>query len=720
MSHERPAIPSADELANLPRDGGEGWNRLVFEQSPYLLQHAANPVDWWPWGDAAFEEARRRDVPVFLSIGYSTCHWCHVMERESFEDGEVATLMNEAFVCIKVDREERPDVDQVYMTVTQALTQQGGWPMTVILTPDRRPFFAGTYFPKRGAWGRTGMMELVPAVAEAWRERREELLDSAEQIVAAIQPLSLGTPGARPGEGALRKALAFFADHFDAQHGGFEGGRTKFPTPHNLALLLRIHRRTQEPQAMWMVEKTLGEMRLGGIFDHVGFGFHRYSTDRRWLLPHFEKMLYDQAMLLIAYAEAFQATGKAEYRRTAEEIAEYVRRDLSSPQGAFLCAEDADSEGVEGKFYVWSVDEALEVLGEEDGKLYAKVYNFERDGNFMEEATGHATGENIPHLRRRLADQIEQLGLDVEATLPRVEAARLKLFAHREKRVRPYRDDKVLTDWNGLMIAAFAKAAKAFGDARFSDAAAKAAEFVFANLATTSPDGAPRLMKRWRNGVAGLDAHLEDYAFMAWGLLELYEATFDARHLARAVALADGMVARFGDAERGGFFSTAVDAEALIVRAKDAYDGAIPSGNSAAAWVLARLARATGRPEYELAAWRTIEAFGAALAAAPHAHCQMMAAVDFLLGPSVEIVVAGSLDDPATKAMIAAARAAWAPTAVLLHRPAVDDAPILRLAPAIAGQRAIGGKATGYVCRNFACELPVHDAETLRERLGAR
>ncbi len=705
VPHERPAIPAAEELARLPPDGGGDWNRLVFSQSPYLLQHAANPVDWWPWGPEAFEEAKRRDVPVFLSVGYSTCHWCHVMERESFEVEEVAALMNDAFVCIKVDREERPDIDQVYMTVTQAMTGQGGWPMTVVMTPEKKPFFAGTYFPREGAYGRPGMMELVPALSEAWKQRREEVMTSADQITGMIRPLGQGSPGDRPGADASREAFEFFRDHFDSVHGGFDGGRNKFPTPHNLSFLLRHHDRTGDEEALKIVRKTLREMRLGGIFDHVGFGFHRYSTDRQWLLPHFEKMLYDQAMLLAAYTEAWQVTGDEEFRRTAEEIAEYVLRDMTSPEGGFYCAEDADSEGVEGKFYVWPLDELKQVLGEEDGALFAKLYNFEKDGNYEEEAAGHRTGDNIPHLRRPLRDVIEQLNMNPEETLPRIEAARAKLFDHRERRVHPYKDDKILTDWNGLFIAALAKAGGALGEERYTAAAERAADFVLREL--SAEDG--RLVKRWRQGEAGLPAHLEDYAFTVWGLLDLYEATFDVRWLKEALRLNDAMIEHFHDGETGGFFLTADDSEELLVRSKDAYDGAVPSGNSVAACNLARIARITGDARYEELAWKTMEAFGQSIGRSPQGNCQMLIALDFLLGPGREIVLAGDSGDPVLAEMADAARSRFLPRSVLLHRPAGDASGIAGIAGFVASQPPVGGESTAYVCRNYACELPVRD-----------
>ncbi|MBI5155156.1 thioredoxin domain-containing protein, partial [Candidatus Poribacteria bacterium] len=553
----RPAIPAPEVLATLPRDGGAGWNRLVFEQSPYLLQHAANPVDWFPWGTEAFERARREDKPVFLSVGYATCHWCHVMEHESFEDDAIASLMNEAFVCIKVDREERPDIDHVYMTVTQALTGSGGWPMTVVMTPDKEPFFAGTYFPKRGGYGRPGMTELIPALSNAWKSDRENILRSAAHITEVLAQMSGGSPGGEPGADILDAAFQQFEESFDPAHGGF-GSRPKFPVPHNLSFLLRYWYRTGEGRALEMVKHTLRAMRMGGVFDQIGFGFHRYSTDNEWLVPHFEKMLYDQALMAIACIETCRATGEEEFAQTTREIFTYILRDMTSPEGGFYCAEDADSEGIEGKFYLWTPDEVRRVLGKEEGELFCRTYQIVNGGNFRDEATGRKPGESIPHLRAAT-------GTQDPALLARLEAAREKLFTERESRIHPLKDDKTLTDWNGLMIAALAKGAKALGSQEYLHAAARAADFVLGSL--RREDG--RLLKRYRQGHAGLPAHLEDYAVLAWGLLELYEAGFDPRHLRAAIELTDTMLEHFLDAGSGGLFLTADDGEKLLTRSKD-------------------------------------------------------------------------------------------------------------------------------------------------------
>ncbi len=516
------ALPDAAELARLPRDGGEQWNRLVFEKSPYLLQHAANPVDWWPWGDAAFEEARRRDVPVFLSIGYATCHWCHVMERESFEDAEAAALLNASFVCVKVDREERPDVDHVYMSVTQAMTGQGGWPMTCALTPDRRAFFAGTYFPKHGRQGRPGVMQLAPALADAWASRREDVLESADRVGEALTQLTAGAPGGPLSETILSRAAEQLALRFDAQRGGF-GHAPKFPTAHVLSLLARWGRRSGDARALSMVEHTLDAMRAGGIWDHVGFGFHRYSTDPDWLVPHFEKMLYDQALAVLAYLDAFQATGEARHADTARKTLEYVRRDLTSPEGAFLSAEDADSEGQEGLFYLWTPAEVKAVLDGEDAELWCRAFDVREGGNFRDEASGRPSEACIPHLPCPLPDLARDLALPEEELAARLERSRTALLAARAKRARPALDDKVLTDWNGLMIAAVARAAAVLDDAPLAEAAVAAADFVLVHL--RRPDG--RLWIGYRMG-SGL----------VWGVY--------ARHTSRTSSPKSAALARSG------------------------------------------------------------------------------------------------------------------------------------------------------------------------------
>jgi uncharacterized protein YyaL (SSP411 family) len=698
----RAPVPGAAELAQLPSDGGPAFNRLVFEKSPYLLQHARNPVDWYPWGPEAFERARAEEKPVFLSIGYSTCHWCHVMEHESFEDAEVAKLLNEVFVCVKVDREERPDIDDVYMQVTQAMTGSGGWPMTVILTPDKEPFFAGTYFPKRGRFGRKGLMELVPEIAAVWRERREDVVKSARQITTVVRDSAAEQPAELAPE-VLTRGRDQLAGRYDAAHGGF-GDAPKFPVPHQLLFLLQHHQRTRDPLALEMVERTLAAMRSGGIYDHVGFGFHRYSTDAIWLVPHFEKMLYDQALHVMAYTAAWQVTGKAEYRATAEEIVAYVLRDLADERGGFHSAEDADSEGEEGRFYLWTRPEVLAVLGAEEGRLFARVYEITEEGNYHDEASGQRDGRSIPFLARTLASWAAELATSEPELRARLERAREKLLAARGERVRPLKDDKVLTDWNGLMIAALARAGAAFDEPRYVAAARAAADFALAEL--RGDDG--RLLKRWRAGEAAFAGTLDDHAFLVWGLIELHQAAFEPRDLAVALELDAVMRAHFTDAEHGGFFTTADDAEELLFRHKSVYDGALPSGNSVAAWNLVRLARLTGRTELEEAAERTLACFGSA-ARTPMAHTVWLLALDGALGPSFEVVVAGDPAAADTRALLRAFQERYLPHLVLLLRPDGEAPAIAELAPFTRDQTSRAGKATAYVCRDHACRAPTTD-----------
>jgi uncharacterized protein YyaL (SSP411 family) len=629
------------------RDTSHGRNKLAGEKSPYLLQHAANPVDWYPWGREAFDKARREDKPVFLSIGYSTCHWCHVMAHESFEDAEVARRLNDAFVAVKVDREERPDIDNLYMTVCQLMTGSGGWPLTIIMTADGKPFFAATYIPKENRFGKVGLLELVPRVTHLWRTEREKALAVAAEVEAALARISPGRPASpvaptAPGRPEPESPVAHSAEHerrlrstmldaayvglseaFDEQHGGF-GGPPKFPSPHNLFFLLRYGKRTGRREALEMVERTLDEMRRGGIYDQVEFGFHRYSTDDRWLVPHFEKMLYDQALLVMAYTEAFEATGKLEYRRTAEETLAYVMGDMTSEGGGFFSAEDADSEGEEGKFYIWEAKEFREATGE-NGALASRVFGVTDAGNVSGHPAGFPQGANVLHITRPLAELAGGSPQELAELGRRLDAIRDALLAKRRERVRPGRDDKVLTDWNGLVIAALAKAALAFGEPRYAEAARRAADFVLGEM--RSPSG--RLLHVWRDGVAAVDGCLDDYVFIVWGLVDLYEATLGPRYLETAVELNRAMLGHFG-APDGGFYFTRDDGEKLLARQKLVYDGAVPSGNSAALLNLARLARATGDPGLEASAARHARWLYSAAHKAPLAHVHFLVGLEML------------------------------------------------------------------------------------------
>ncbi|MDF1825955.1 MAG: thioredoxin domain-containing protein [Verrucomicrobiales bacterium] len=699
--HVRLPPPSPEVIAKLPSDGGKEFNRLVFEQSPYLLQHARNPVDWWPWSEEAFAEAKRLDKPVFLSVGYATCHWCHVMEHESFEDDEVAELINANFIPVKVDREERPDIDEVYMQITQAITGGGGWPMTVVMTPDKHAFFAGTYFPKESQAGRPGIKRVVGELSNAWDERREEVESTALNITRQLGDLMGASPGGELDPSLFEIAFAAFAERYDEEHGGF-AMRPKFPVPPNLMFLLRYHHRTGNEAALEMVEKTLTEMRRGGIYDHVGFGVHRYSTDREWLVPHFEKMLYDQALVAMVYLEAYQVTGKELYAETAREILTYVQRDMTSETGGFYSAEDADSEGEEGKFYVWTNAEIIDALGEEDGAFYLETFQCEEAGNFLDEATRTKTGANIPHLKEELP----------EVKAARVEGLRKKLFELRESRIHPFKDDKILTDWNGLMISAFAKAAQVLNDDSYAESATKAVDFVLGTL--TTEEG--RLLKRYRKGEAGLTAHLEDYAFMIAALLDVYETTFEIRYLDRALSFQAIMDEFFRDAEEGGYFTVARDAEQLIVRAKKLYGGAIPSGNAVAMGNLVRLYRMTGQAQFATRSEELIRAFSAEVENNAMIYPLVLSALDFQFGPSFEIVMSG--EDPGE--MLQAIRKPFLPGKVVLHRTEENAEQLRGLAPYTETQTPLEGRVTAYVCENFACQLPTTDVVKMRESLGIK
>ncbi|MFA7037632.1 MAG: thioredoxin domain-containing protein, partial [Methanosarcina sp.] len=607
-------------------------NRLIKEKSPYLLQHAYNPVDWYPWGEEAFEKARKENKPVFLSIGYSTCHWCHMMAHESFEDEEVAGLMNEAFVSIKVDREERPDIDNIYMTVCQIILGRGGWPLNIIMTPGKKPFFAGTYIPKNTRFNQIGMLELVPRIKEIWEQQHEEVLDSAEKITSTIQEMIKESSGEGLGEEVIEEVYEELLSSFDTEYGGFSGA-PKFPTPHKISFLLRYWRRSRNPEALHMAEYTLDKMRRGGIYDHLGSGFHRYSTDSMWLLPHFEKMLYDQALTAIAYTEAYQVTGKDLYKETAEGILDYVLRDLTSPEGGFYCGEDADVEREEGKYYLWTLEEIRSILDPEDSELIIKMFNLREEGNFEEEIRGRETGTNLFYMARSPGSLAAKMKIPVEEVEKKVKAAREKLLKARYERKRPSLDDKILTDWNGLMIAAFAKGYQVFGEQRYLKAAEKAADFIL--MALYSPgDG---LLHRYRDGVAGISGTSDDYAFLIHGLLELYEAGFKMRYLKAAVSLNSELLECFWDPVNGGLYFTANDSEALIFRKKEFMDSAIPTGNSFEMLNLLRLSRIIAGPGLEETADKLERAFSKQIMKAPSGYTQFLSAFDFRLGPSYEV-----------------------------------------------------------------------------------
>jgi len=684
-------------------------NRLINEKSPYLLQHAQNPVDWYPWGDEAFEKAKQDDKPIFLSIGYSTCHWCHVMERESFENEKVAGFLNDAFVNIKVDREERPDIDAVYMKVCQLMTQSGGWPLTIIMTPDKKPFFAATYIPPETKYGRAGLLEIIPQIKFLWQNKRADVLSASAEIIKALKQ-STKSKALDLGEETLHRAYRSLSMNFDRTFGGF-GQAPKFPTPHNFFFLLRYWRRTGDAGALRMVEHTLQNMRRGGIYDQIGFGFHRYSTDARWIVPHFEKMLYDQALMAMAYTELYQAIGKKVYEKTAREIFTYVLRDMTDEQGGFYCAEDADSEGVEGKFYLWTQDEIRGILTDREADLFMSRYRH-LDDTAVQGMQEIPAGHFIAHL-----PPSEDIGQDETGDLSVMENILEKLFAIREKRVHPHKDDKILTDWNGLMIAALARGAQVFDEPAYAKAALRAMDFIMQSMQTEEG----RLLHRYREGHAAIEANIDDYSFMIWALLELYEATFQTQHLSKALEYQFRLFDSFRDDKEGGFFFTPDDAEELLTRPKELYDGAIPSGNSIAYINAIRLSRITGKPDMDDAARDIYRAFRAQADAMSTAHTQFLCGLDFAIGPSSEVIIAGNMNQTDTRAMLAALRRSFVPNKVVIFRPASETAPdIEAIAPFVQSHLAINGQATAYVCTNFTCALPTNDPQKMLELLNIK
>jgi uncharacterized protein YyaL (SSP411 family) len=680
-------------------------NRLIHEKSPYLLQHAYNPVDWYPWSDDAFAKAKAEDKAVFVSIGYSSCHWCHVMEKECFDDEEVAKLMNKAFICIKVDREERPDLDSAYMMVCQAMGRSCGWPLNIIMTPDKSPFFAASYIPKNSRFGLTGMMDFIPQIEDIWRKRRTELENLGRDIKHRIEALEERAGEGELGKDVLDDAYEKLVLDFDEENGGF-GAAPKFPTPHRLLFLLRYWHRTKEKTALAMAEKTLRAMRLGGIFDQVGYGFHRYSTDAEWLVPHFEKMLYDQALQVLAYTEAYQATGAGKFKVTAKEVLDYALRDLASPEGGFYAAEDADSEGEEGKFYLWTEKEIRNVLPPEDANLAVRLFGIESGGNFVE-AGGRRSGRNILHWAKSLDEAAKEAQLTVDEFILRLGRIRNALFEARETRVHPAKDDKVLADWNGLMIAALARASQVFGERRHLQAAVEAVDFVLGKMM----DSQRALLHRYAKGERAVEGFLDDYAFLVWGLIEVYEAGFDERHLQTAVELTKAMIARFWDENGGGFYFTAKSADAALPRMKEAYDGALPSGNSVALLNLLRLTILASDSAFEENASRMVKEFAGEVKRAPTGHAFMLVGVDFAVGPVYNIILVGEPREKDTLEMLGALRKNYMPNLVVsLRKPD----------PAGLGYEMVEGKATAYVCRGQTCMPATNSIAKMLELLGLK
>ena len=686
-------------------------NRLANSQSPYLLQHKNNPVDWYPWGKEAFEKAERENKPIFLSIGYSTCHWCHVMEHESFEDKEVAKLMNDNFISIKVDREEMPEIDHLYMSVCQAMTGRGGWPLTVVMSPKKEPFFAGTYFPKTGRGNQPGMMELIPSLMNAWNNKQDDIQKTIKQVNEYLINSNTSVPGSELDKSTLDNAFYDFKDRFDNEFGGF-GNAPKFPSPHNLIFLLRYHKSFGDKSAIDMVTTTLDKMRLGGIFDHIGYGFHRYSTDKNWFLPHFEKMLYDQAMISMAYLEAYEATKDEKYAAIVEEIFSYVIRDMLNEEGGFFSAEDADSEGEEGTFYIWEFEEIINILGQDLGKEFCDIFGIKQGGNFLDEATGQLMPKNIPHLKQNLLEYASINSLDITELQKSIESSRRTLFSERKKRIHPLKDDKILTDWNGLMIASMARAGRVLDKQNYIDTAKRSAEFILNNLTDKG-----RLLKRFRNGKAGLQPHIDDYSFFIWGLIELYEATYEVRYLEKAIELSNVMVEDFIDNDNGGFFIGPESGEKLIVRAKDSYDGALPSGNAVAALNFIRLSKFTGISKWEKIAFNIFKAFSNKINQVPSAHTFMLSANMFGTESPKEVVIVANETYSEIKSTILELQKNYNPHTVYLFKSMKEQSKLNQIAPWTETHIPIGDKLTFYVCENFACKMPTIDIKTAKKYL---
>ena len=680
-------------------------NRLIHESSPYLLQHANNPVDWYPWGSEARERAVREDKPILLSVGYSACHWCHVMERESFEDPGIAALMNEHFVSIKVDREERADIDSIYMGAVQAMTGQGGWPMSVFLLPDLRPFFGGTYFPPDDKWGRPGFKNVLLRLAEVYQTRQDDLHTNAESITANLQQMGVVTPA----EGELKtewidQAAQELKDRFDSTWGGF-GNAPKFPPSMALMLLLRKWKRSPDQELLKIVEITLQRMALGGMYDQLGGGFHRYSVDAYWLIPHFEKMLYDNGLLARVYLEAYQATGSAFYRSVVADTLDYVLREMTSPGGGFYSAQDADSEGEEGKFFVWRPEEIEEILGKEEADIFCRFYSVTEEGNFE----GKTSALFIQKPPRVFA---EESGITEEKLFEVLQRGRAKLFAEREKRVKPGLDDKILTSWNGLMIGSMALAGRILEHPPYVEEAGKAADFILNNMRDERG-----LQRSHREGVSKFNAYLDDYAFLILGLVDLYEASFEPRWIRAASDLAREMISRYWDDEGGAFFFTAHDHEQLIVRKKMTQDGAVPSGNSMAALGLLKLAKLSGETEFAKRGEEVLHSFGDYLGRVPAAFHMMLVALDFHLDSPVEVAIVGEKNAEDTNAALRAVCSRFIPNKVLALKSESSGEEADATVPLLDGKAMVEGRAAVYLCENFTCKEPLTDLSAIEKAL---
>ncbi len=680
-------------------------NRLIHEKSPYLLQHAYNPVDWYAWSAEAFEKAKVEDKPVFVSIGYSTCHWCHVMEEECFNDEEVAELMNQAFICIKVDREERPDLDGAYMAVCQAMGRNCGWPLNVLMTPEKQPFFVTSYIPKENRYGLVGMLDLIPQVMEAWKTQRRDLEKIGEEIGQRLIELEARAPEEEFDKNVLDKTYEQLTSLFDHDNGGF-GGAPKFPMPHHLLFLLRYWNKTKEKNALSMVEKTLQAMRSGGVFDQIGYGFHRYSTDSQWMVPHFEKMLYDQALLALAYTEAYQATGKETFKKTAQEIFEYVFRELLSPQGGFYSAEDADSEGEEGKFYLWTEKEIRQALPPADADLAIQFFGVKAQGNY-DDPHGGRNGKNILHLTQSIERFVTDANLSVDEL--RLEGIKKSLFMAREKRVHPSKDDKILVDWNGLMVAALARASIVFNESKYLQAALNAADFILQNMINDNGS----LFHRFAKGEKAVEGFLDDYAFLTFGLIEVYEACFEEKYLQKSLDLTKALIERFWDKKGGGFYFSPETSKETIPRMKQIYDSAIPSGNSVAVLNLLRLARISNESSLEVYANKIIKVFSRDIKSQPTGFTFFLCGVDFAVGPALNVVLVGEVNELDTQEMLKVLRKSFMPNLVasIVHE---------NMQAKGLGYTKIDGKATAFVCRDKTCMPPTNSTNRVEFLLSEK
>ena len=675
--------------------GSRPANRLLHETSPYLQQHAYNPVDWYPWGPEALTRARELDRPIFLSVGYSACHWCHVMEHESFENESIARLMNELFINIKVDREERPDLDQIYMNAVQLMTRRGGWPMSVFLTPDLKPFFGGTYWPPEARMGMPGFRDILQKVSEAWAHRRSDVERGAGELTDAVRQMgTIRAEAADLNDVLLRRAVQNLIGLTDRRHGGF-GSAPKFPHAMDLRLLLRGWKRFGNDEALAMARLTLDKMAAGGIYDHLGGGFHRYSTDERWLVPHFEKMLYDNALLVPVYAEAYQATGDPNYARVVRETLDYVLREMTQPQGGFYSTQDADSEGIEGKFFVWSEAEIVHVLGEADAHVFNYCYDVTERGNWEEQNI-----LNRPKTATQAAAVLKVPEEELEQTLAR---CRAKLFEVRSRRITPGRDDKVLVSWNGMMLSAFAIGAQVLDDKRYLQAACEAADFLLSTLLAENGS----LRHSFKDGQARFNGFLDDYACLIDGLVDVYQASFEPGYLESAIALAEKMRELFEDSQEEGFFYTPADHEQLIARNKDNHDGSTPSGNSMAATALLRLGRLCGRRDFEEKGLRTLDYLSGVISEMPTASGQALLALDFLLGPTREIAIVDGANADENNDVLRALHRRFMPNKVIARRTTSDATISPAIDPLLKGKTSRAGKTTIYICEHGTCGLPV-------------